>query len=285
MPDRLKDKVAVITGGCSGMGLATVELFVKEGASVIIADIQDEKGASLASRLGPSARFIHCDVTAEADIESAVALAVDTYGRLDIMFNNAASSGTPLMIEEMTVEAWDESHALILRSVMLGSKHAARVMGRQGGGAIINTSSGTSVLPFRPGRGPVYPTMKAAVSHFSKVLAAELGPKNIRVNAILPGYVTTSILGITAGASQEVSDAMVPFMDEAFAVQQPIARAGKPEDVAEAVLYLASDAALWITGVNLPIDGGFLVKYAAHPSITDAMSEARRRAEQVVGGS
>jgi len=279
MSGRLEGKAAVVTGGASGIGRATAELFMAEGAKVVVADIQTDKGAQMEREFAASMRFARCDVTQEADIEAAVALAVAEFGRLDIMFNNAATPGTPAYIEDITVEDWDAAHALILRSVMLGCKHAARVMGPQGGGSIVNTSSGVAIVPFSRNRGPAYGTMKAGVAHLTKFLAAELGPKNIRVNAVLPGFIMTPILGGSSGAPIAVADRMMPYLEESFAELGPSPRAGYPADIAEAVLYLASDAAGWVSGVNLPVDGGFTVDYRTDTSGIFPAARARAEAE------
>ena len=149
---RLDNKIAVITGGCSGIGLATVELFVAEGARVIVADIQDSRGESLARRLGEAVRYQHCDVTDEAQIAATMQAAVDAFGGLDIVFNNAGAGGTRATIEEMTGEDWDRTQALLLRSVALGMRHAVPHMKARGGGAIVNTSS---VSALEAGAAPI----------------------------------------------------------------------------------------------------------------------------------
>jgi len=141
MADRLEARVALVTGGCSGIGLATVELFIAEGASVVIADVQDEKGAALEMRFSGRAIYRHCDVTREADIEAAVAAAKESFGGLDILFNNAGAGGVRAGIADMPVDGWDETQALLLRGPMLGMKHAVPLMIERGGGSIINTAS------------------------------------------------------------------------------------------------------------------------------------------------
>jgi len=281
MSGRLDGKVAVITGGCSGMGLGTLELFLEEGARVVLADIQGDKGEALAAKHGERLRFIRCDIRSEADVAAAIALAESAFGRLDILFNNAAAAGATGGIETLDVDAWDATHALVLRSVMLGCKHAVPAMRRAGGGAIINTASGTAVLPFG-NRGAAYGTMKAGVAHISRLLASELGPDRIRVNAIVPGWIATSILGNSIGASREVADRMTPYLLEDFATFQPLPDAGTPRDIGEAVLFLGSDAAKWITGVVLPVDGGLLVKNQADGRLPDILQNARTKAEQAL---
>jgi NAD(P)-dependent dehydrogenase (short-subunit alcohol dehydrogenase family) len=278
MSGGLDGKVAVVTGGCSGMGLGTVELFVERGARVVVADIQVDKGKALEERYPGSVAFAACDIAVEDELAGAIAMAEDRFGGLDCLFNNAAAGGASAPVDALSSEDWDRSQELILRSVMLGTKHAVPLMRRRGGGAVINTSSGTAVAPFGT-RGVTYGTMKAGVLHMSRLLASELGRDRIRVNAIIPGWITTSIVGTSMGASREVADRMVPLLRESFAGLQPIPVAGTPRHIAEAVAFLASDAASWITGVALPVDGGLLVRNQSEPTLGEALQQARRRAE------
>jgi NAD(P)-dependent dehydrogenase (short-subunit alcohol dehydrogenase family) len=254
MPGQLEGKVALITGGCSGIGLGTVELFVAEGAKVVVADVQDEKGAMLERRFPDRACYSHCDVTEEADIAKAVALAKEAFGGLDILFNNAGSGGAGSGIPDMTVEAWDGTMNLLLRSVMLGMKHATPLMQARGGGSIINTAS---IAGLEAGWGPVaYSTAKGAVIHLSRVAAAQLARDKIRVNAICPGLIATSIFGASIGLPRQVADQMAARVAETASKFQPIAKAGMPEDIARACLYLASDASVFVTGTHMVVDGG-----------------------------
>ncbi len=198
---RLNDKVAVITGGCSGTGLATVELFVAEGARVVIADIQDSRGAELATRFGDRVLYRRCNVTDEAQIEAVMDSTVAAFSALDIVFNNAGAGGGGGTIEEMTGAAWDASQALLLRSVALGIRYAIPHM-KARGGAIVNTAS---VAGLQAGAGPIsYSVAKAAVMHLSRVAAAELGRYGIRVNAICPGFIMTDIFTSSLGVSDNV---------------------------------------------------------------------------------
>ena len=254
---RLDNKVAVITGGCSGIGLATVELFVAEGARVIVADIQDARGEALAARLGAAVRYRHCDVTDEAQIAATMQAAVESFGGLDVVFNNAGAGGTRATIEEMTGEEWDRTQALLLRSVVLGMRHAVPHMKARGGGAIVNTSS---VSALEAGAAPIcYSAAKAAVLHLSKLAAAELARYGIRVNAICPGFILTEIFTSSLGMSDNAAAQANASLSAISPHAQPLAMPGAPSHVAQACLYLASDEAAFVTGTHLVVDGGLTI--------------------------
>jgi NAD(P)-dependent dehydrogenase (short-subunit alcohol dehydrogenase family) len=253
--DRLKDKVAVITGACSGIGLGTVELFAAEGAKVLAADIQDSR--ELERRFNGQVKFHHCDVTKEDDIKSTMQAAKDQFGGLDILFNNAGAGGSSNTIEDMTGEAWDRSMNLLLRSVALGIRYAIPFMKERGGGSIINTAS---VAALQAGMGPVaYSVAKAGVIHLTTVSAAQLGRSKIRVNAICPGLILTNIFASGAremGASDEMVRLMNAGMREQAPNAQPIPKGGAPADIARACLYFASDDSEFVTGTHIVVDGG-----------------------------
>jgi len=251
---RLAGKVALVTGGASGIGEATVRLFVAEGASVVIADLQDERGGRVAGELGARAAYAHADVSREADVQAAVEAAVRRFGRLDCIFNNAGYGGVGGRIAEVPVEGFDETLGVLLRGVFLGMKHAAPVMRRQGGGSIISTAS---IAGLRTGLGPhVYSAAKAAVIHLTRSVAMELGEHNIRVNCICPGGIATPIFGKGLGLSPERAEEIVPLMKGVLENLQPIRRAGLPEDIAQAALWLASDDSTFVNGHALVVDGG-----------------------------
>lgn len=257
MAGRLEGKVALITGGASGIGLGTVELFIAEGAQVVAADLQDEKGAMLEKRFPGRLAYAHCDVTAEADIVAALAKAKSEFGGLDILFNNAGAGGTSGGVEPMTAEGWDATFALLVRGPALGMHHALPLMRERGGGSIINTAS---IAGLQAGWGPLaYSTAKAAVIHLSRCAAAELSPQNIRVNAICPGLIATSIFGTVFGLPRDVADQMAAQIAQNASVAQPIKKPGLPEDIARAALYLASDDAAFVTGTHLIVDGGITI--------------------------
>jgi len=255
--DRLKDKIAVVTGAASGIGRGTVELFVAEGARVLAADIQDEQGRELERRFNGQVKYHHCDVTQEDDIKATMQAAKDAFGGIDILFNNAGAGGSPNTIEDMTGEAWDRSMSLLLRSVALGTRYVIPFMKERGGGSIINTAS---VAALQAGAGPVaYSVAKAGVIHLTTVTAAQLGRSAIRVNAICPGLILTNIFSAGARA-MGANDQMVAAIDAGMKVQapnaQPIPKAGLPADIAKACLYLASDDSEFVTGTHIVVDGG-----------------------------
>jgi NAD(P)-dependent dehydrogenase (short-subunit alcohol dehydrogenase family) len=257
MAGRLDGKVAVITGGVSGIGLGTVELFIAEGAKVVAADIQDEKGAMLEQRFPGKVKYAHCDVTQEAEIEAAVKLAESEFGGLDILFNNAGISDRMTTIADVTADGWSWIFDILVRGPALGMKHAVPLMLKRGGGAIINTAS---IAGLQAGFGPLaYSTAKAGVIHMSRVAAAQLSPQGIRVNAICPGLIATSIFGASFGMTREVADQMAAMVAQNAQVAQPVKKPGLPDDIAQAALYLASDAAAFVTGTHLVVDGGITV--------------------------
>ena len=250
MAGRLEGKVAVVTGGASGIGAATVRRFVEEGASVVVADLQRELGESLVAELGASTRFIATDVTQEADVEAMVNLAVSEFGRLDVMFNNAGIVGAIGNIAETPADNWDRTVAVLLRGVFLGTKHAARVMKPQGSGSIISTSSTAGILG---GLGPhCYTACKHAVIGLTKSVASELGSSGIRVNAISPG---STVSPMTAGVITGDAGAL-EAATKSIAAGSHLGIAGMPIDIANAALYLACDESRYVTGHTLVVDAG-----------------------------
>jgi NAD(P)-dependent dehydrogenase (short-subunit alcohol dehydrogenase family) len=251
---RLEGKVAVITGGASGIGAATARLFAQEGAKVILTDILDNEGRRLAAELGEGVLFQQVNVINEDEIQKAVELAVQRFGKLDCMFNNAGVGGVGGPIEETHTEGFDLTVAVLFRGVMLGMKHAARVMIPQGFGTIISTAS---VAGHKTGfGGHTYSACKAAVIHLTRSVAMQLGRFGIRVNCVCPGGIVTPIFARALGFTQEEAQKTLDPLKEVFKTIQAIPRAGMPEDVAKAVLFLASDDSAFINGEALQVDGG-----------------------------
>ena len=275
MSGRLDGKVAVITGGASGMGAATVRKFVAEGARVVIADVQEDKGRELAQDIGPEAVFAFADVCREADVQGMIETAAAEFGGLDCLFNNAGFAGVMGDIETTDMgEPYERTVGAMLTGVVLGMKHAVPHLKVRGGGAIISTAS---VAGIKGGLGPhVYSGVKAAVVNLSRSVAMELGPFSIRVNAICPGGIATPIFAgqlAQSGGNEDYAAAVRPFLEQ----MQPVPRAGEPEDIANAACFLASDEASFITGQALVVDGGLTAGNWVPPGETsalDAMAEA-----------
>jgi NAD(P)-dependent dehydrogenase (short-subunit alcohol dehydrogenase family) len=253
---RLDGKVAIITGGASGIGAATVRLFAKEGARVVIGDMQDEKGTKLAAELGSPTVYRRADVARESDVKALVDHAIAKFGRLDCMFNNAGLAGVGGPIEQTPVEGFDATMSVLLRGVFLGMKHAAPVMKQQKSGSIISTAS---VAGLRTGMGShTYSAAKAAVIHLTRSVAMELGESGVRVNCICPGGIATPIFGKAFGLDDEGADRVARMMRMPLAQMQPIRRAGLPDDIANAALWLASDDSSFVNGHSLVVDGGLI---------------------------
>jgi len=251
---RLDGKVAIITGAADGIGEASARLFVQEGARVLIADIDDEKGRTVARELGRNALYLHSDVTREADIKAAIDLAVRDFGRIDCMYNNAGGAGMFAPIQDIPVDAFDQTIALLLRAAFIGIKYAAPIMKAQGSGSIINMAS---VAGLRTGDSDhSYAAAKAGIIQLTRTAAMELGESNIRVNCISPGFVITGAFQKAAGMTREAYARRIPKVKEHFATFQPIRRACLPEDIAMAALWLASDDSSFVNGANLVVDGG-----------------------------
>ncbi len=246
---RLKDKVAIITGGAHGMGECEARLFAKEGAAVVIADVLSKEGEAVAADISASqgrARFVRVDVTSEADWQRLIGETIATYGRLDILVNNAGISGSAVGGHD-DLAGWQRLLAVNATSVFLGTKHAAAEMVKSGGGAIVNISSIMGIIASADGH-PGYVASKAAVRNYTKAAACRYGPQGVRVNSVHPGYLPPMLNATNAGGRHAKIE------------QTPLRRLGESIDVAYGVLYLASDEASFVTGAELVIDGGFIAQ-------------------------
>lgn len=253
----LDGKVAVVVGGTSGIGARTAELFVAEGAKVVVAGRRQAEGSAVASKLGSAASFVRTDVANETDVKAMIDHALAKFGRIDCLFNNAGIPGRIAGIADLDLEHFDKVIAIHVRGVVLGMKHAAPAMTRQGSGSIINTGS---IAGLRTGfSAHSYSTAKAAVIHLTRCVSAELGEKGIRVNSISPGAIVTGIFGKGAGLPDAAADRAVEVLKTRFAGFQPIPRAGLTDDIAQAALFLASDASSFVNGQDLVVDGGVVL--------------------------
>jgi meso-butanediol dehydrogenase/(S,S)-butanediol dehydrogenase/diacetyl reductase len=245
---RLEGKVAIVTGGASGIGAATVRRFAREGAHVVIADIADEAGERVAAELGATGAavaFRHTDVTSLAEVEATVAFAVTRYGGLDVLHNNAAATGGGYLAD-IDPEVWERSLRVMLTAVFYGMRAAIPHMLARGGGSIINTSSVEGF--FGEELAAPYCTAKAGIINLTRTVALEYGRRNIRVNCICPGCVDTPLLGLLVGVA--------PRSREEIAADHALGRILRPEEIANVVLFLASEESSAITGAAIVADGG-----------------------------
>ena len=248
---RLKDKVAIITGGGSGIGRATCLLFAREGAKVVVADYIAEGGNETVRQIsaaGGQAVFVQADVSKSADVRNMIGAAVRNYGRVDILFNNAGIEGPSTKLANLKEEDWDRVIAIDLTSVYLGMKYVIPEMIKQGGGVILSTASVAGLVGFQ-GSG-AYAAAKAGVINLSRLAALEYADKNIRVNCICPGVIETPMVERVMGGRPR----------ERIVRSEPIGRLGRPEDIANAALFLASDESSFATGAPFIIDGGYVAR-------------------------
>ena len=251
-PTRLIGKVAAVTGGASGIGKATAFRFLTEGASVVVGDLNPKSGAAFVEEAiaagfpAERIRFERVNVAVEDDVAAMVSAAVESFGSLDVMFNNAGIGGAFGPITEVLVDDWDETFHVLVRGVFLGVKHAARQMISQGGGAIINTASVAGITG--GGGPPAYSAAKAAVINFTKSVSIELARYKIRVNAICPGAILTPL--IQQGRKSDMSEMLNQY--------QPWPEGGRPEDIAATAAFLACDDSRFVTGEAITVDGGLM---------------------------
>lgn len=243
MTGRLQDKVAVITGGGSGIGEATAELFHAEGAKVVVVDVSGAQ-EEVAKRLGDGAVAVHADVTSAQDVQAAIRTAVDTFGRLDVLFNNAGIDGALAPVAEYDPDDFDAVVAVNLRGVFLGIRYAVPEMVKTGGGSIISTSSMAASVVF-PQMGP-YSATKAGVLGLTRTAAVENAPHKVRVNAILPGVIDT-------GMTRQLPEALIQGTKAAT----PLGYIAHAREIASVALFLATEESSYITGQGITVDGGY----------------------------
>ncbi|MFI5717627.1 SDR family NAD(P)-dependent oxidoreductase [Nocardia sp. NPDC051750] len=249
---RLQGKVAVITGAGSGMGKATAELFAAEGAEVVCADISG-KQRDVAAAIGDAALAVQTDVAEEADVRAMIGAAEDRFGRVDILINNAGFGGGMAPLHEQTAENWDRIHSVNLRGMFFGMKYAVISMMKTGGGAIVNTTSATSIVGWK--HHSIYGAAKAGVNQLTKTAALDYADHNIRVNAVAPGTIWT---GLVAMSEEHPEPPPGGFRLPGI----PLDRWGTAREIAAAALFLASDEASYITGHVLPVDGGYCIGFS-----------------------
>ena len=274
----LDGKIAIITGATSGIGERTAEVFIAEGATVVLSGRRAELGAAIAARLGQNASFVRADMAVEADVQGLIAGTAARFGRIDVLFNNAGHGLPPFRIADTDMAEWDRMMAVHVRAIVLGMKHVAPVMQAQKSGSIITTAS---VGGHRAGGSShVYSTAKAAVLHLTRSVAAELGEDGVRVNSISPGAIVTGIFGKGIGLDPGVADRETAELTARFSKAQPIPRAGMPDDIARAAVFLASDAAGFINGHDIVVDGGMIAgpKYSQGSAGRQEMTAAIARA-------
>lgn len=251
--NELKGKVAIITGASSGTGRAAAELFAGEGAIVIAADVHDSEGQQLADQLARrdcTCTYVHADVSNESDVRAMVHLALSQYGRLDVLFNNAGIEGEQAPTADATTDNWERVIAVNLKSVFLGMKHAIPAMLEHGGGAIVNNASVAGLVGF-PGI-PAYCASKGGVIQLTRTTALEYATQGIRVNCLCPGVIDTPMVERFTHDN--------PAALGQLTQTEPVGRLGRPQEVAQLALFLASDRSSFVTGAIIPVDGGFVAR-------------------------
>jgi NAD(P)-dependent dehydrogenase (short-subunit alcohol dehydrogenase family) len=273
---RFQDKTVVVTGAASGIGRATALLFAAEGAKVFAADIDETGLAKTAAESNGNVTMVRCDVTNCEEIKALMDRAAAETGGIDAVFNNAGAGGDMATIDEIEPEGWDRTMHLLLRSVAFGIRYAVPHMIGRKGAAIVNTSS---VAAVGPGYSPnAYAVAKAGVLHLTKTSAADLAKYQIRVNAVQPGFINTNIFTTSLEVPAELEAQAKGAIAEMSQAAQPVARGGQPRDIAEAVLYLCSEAASFVNGTSIIVDGGLTIgpRHSWDPEMPDMFDALRQ---------
>lgn len=255
MAGKLQDKIALVTGAASGIGRATALTFAREGAKLVIADMNDEGGQQTVHMItenGGAATFVQVDVTQATEVEAMLSKTVETYGRLDVAHNNAGVGSRPrVLLHELSEESWNHVIDINLKGVWLCMKYEITQMLQQGGGAIVNTASIMGLVGSWS-RSGAYNASKHGVVGLTKTAALEYAKSGIRVNAVCPGYIRTPLIEQTLRAN--------PDMEAQIVSRHPVGRMGDPEEIAEAVVWMCSDAASFVTGHTMTVDGGYVAQ-------------------------
>lgn len=279
---RFEGKSVVITGAASGIGRATALLFAREGAHVFAAD-RDLDGAQRLSGEAQGITAVACDVCDVAQIKALMDQAAAAEGGIDVVFNNAGAAGDRTAIDEIEADGWDRTMDLLLRSVAMGIRYAVPHMKQRPGASIVNTSS---IAAIGPGYSPTaYAVAKAGVLHLTKCTATELAQYGIRVNAVQPGFINTNIFTSAMEMPAEMVDTAKAMIMQLSSHAQPVARSGMPDDIANAVAFLASDAAGFMTGASLVVDGGITVgpRHAWDPEAPGLFDALQAMADSAAG--
>jgi len=245
----LEGKTAIITGGASGIGEASVKVFAREGAMITIADINEAQGEKLArmiKEMSSDALFVRTDISSREDVEMMVKKTVEHFGRLDCAFNNAGLEGKQATTAEISEDEWDRIMGINLKGAWFCMKYEIEYMLKHGGGAIVNTSSAAGLMGF-PGLS-AYTASKHGLLGLTKTAAMEYASRNIRINAICPGVIRTPMVDRFLGGNKE--------LEAQFVEMEPVGRMGMPQEVAEVTMWLCSDKASFVTGASIPVDGG-----------------------------
>ena len=273
---RFQDKTVVVTGAASGIGRSTVLLFAAEGAHVYAADIDEAGLAATAADSNGQVTCVRCDVTSCEDIKALMDRAAAETGGIDAVFNNAGAGGDPAPIDEIEPAGWDRTMDLLLRSVAFGIRYAVPHMIGRKGAAIVNTSS---VAAVGPGYAPsAYAVAKAGVLHLTKTSAADLARYQIRVNAVQPGFINTNIFTASLDVPPELEAQAKGAIAAMSQAAQPVARGGQANDIGEAVLFLCSEAASFVNGTSLIVDGGLTIgpRHSWDPAVPDLFEVLRK---------